>query len=382
MCLSSTAMAHAAFVPTGMVTVMLGPLLPLLAARWSLNDAQAGYLITAQFLGSLLGTFASGLLLPRLGFRSSVAVGQILMALGVAGLISAGFGLGGAAIFCYGVGIGITIPAGNLMVAEIEPRRRSANLNLLNFSWSAGAIACPLALSLLQKMDGTKLFLRGIAGLLLVLTMILLLSPGELRRPARTPPASRGNLRSLRTAAAIQIGILFFVYVGTENALGGWLASYAKRINDSPAGVWMLVSSYFYGALLLGRALAPVAARRLSDIAQACGGVVLGLAGSLVLLVSRSASAIAVCAFLAGLGLSTLYPIAISLLASTFGAEARSIGGCMFALSTLGGASLPWLVGFLSTELGSLRAGLLVPFVGCLVMLVIFTRARWRLVPA
>ena len=76
--------AHAAFVPTGMVTVILGPLLPLLAAKWSLSDTQAGYLITAQFLGALVGTVASGLFLARLGFRLSMAAWQILMALGVA----------------------------------------------------------------------------------------------------------------------------------------------------------------------------------------------------------------------------------------------------------------------------------------------------------
>src|SRR5215469_1917182 len=47
---SSNAIAHALFVTNGIVTVILGPLLPLLSARSALNDTQAGYLVTAQFV--------------------------------------------------------------------------------------------------------------------------------------------------------------------------------------------------------------------------------------------------------------------------------------------------------------------------------------------
>ena len=61
--------AHATFVPIGIVTVLLGPLLPMLSARWSLNYSQAGSLFTAQFLGSTVGVFVSGVIVSRWGFR-------------------------------------------------------------------------------------------------------------------------------------------------------------------------------------------------------------------------------------------------------------------------------------------------------------------------
>ena len=37
---AATVVAHAAFVPTGIVTVLLGPVLPTLAARWSMNESR------------------------------------------------------------------------------------------------------------------------------------------------------------------------------------------------------------------------------------------------------------------------------------------------------------------------------------------------------
>src|SRR5438067_6152293 len=139
--------AHATFVPTGIVTVLLGPLLPTLAMRWSLNDAQAGSLVTAQFLGSLLSTLSTGGFLPRWGFRRALALGLFLMSAGVAILTAEPFAVGLAAVFCYGTGIGLTIPSTNLMVARVSPENRSSALNLLNFSWSAGAVACPFMLA-------------------------------------------------------------------------------------------------------------------------------------------------------------------------------------------------------------------------------------------
>jgi fucose permease len=142
--------------------------------------------------------------------------------------------------------------------------------------------------------------------------------------------------------------------------------------------LWMSVPSYFYGALLLGRALAPLALRYVSDAKQARMGSALALLSCGALILSRSAVEIAVCAFFAGLGLSTLYPIAVTLLSSSFGSKAAHIGGTMFALSTLGGATVPWLVGFTSTQSHSLRTALVVPFLGCALMVFLFSRPRWR----
>src|SRR5215470_8205460 len=47
-------------------------------------------------------------------------------------------------------------------------------------------------------------------------------------------------------------------------------------------------------------------------------------------------------------------------------------------LSTVGEASVPWLAGWLSTRLSSLRTALIIPLAGCEVMLLIFVRPEWR----
>jgi MFS transporter, FHS family, glucose/mannose:H+ symporter len=373
---AATVIAHATFVPTGVVTVLLGPLLPTLATRWSLNDAQAGSLVTAQFLGALLSTLSTGAFLPRWGFRRTVAIGLFLMAAGVATLTAGPFAVGLSAVFCYGMGIGLTIPSTNLMVARVSPENRSSALNLLNFSWSAGAVACPFLLAIFQQL-GSNFFLYLVCGILLAIIGLAIAIPSNLPEPERkqTVGVKLTWLQSLSTPLAIVVGVLFFTYVGTESALGAWLAYFAKRTSHEPGFFWMTVPSYFYGALLLGRALAPLSLRLISDRTQTLLGALLSFASTGALLLSRSVPVISVCAFLAGFGLSTLYPIAIAFL-SRFGESASRVGGFMFALSSVGGATLPWILGIISTQLGSLRIALIVPLAGCLAMLLLFSNSR------
>jgi fucose permease len=81
-------------------------------------------------------------------------------------------------------------------------------------------------------------------------------------------------------------------------------------------------------------------------------------------------------AFLAGLGLASLFPIFIAWLSKWFGARARKVGGPLFSMAAAGSAVMPWLVGIVSRYAGSLRIGLLVPLAGCAVMLAVIGLLR------
>src|SRR6202050_4433217 len=125
--------AYASFVPIGIATVLLGPMLPILSARWSLNYSQAGALINVQYVASTLAVALSGALVSRWGFRFAIKTGLVLMSAGVGLLLAGPKGLGMLCIAAYGGGLGLAVPAANLLVAQVNPARRSATLNILNF---------------------------------------------------------------------------------------------------------------------------------------------------------------------------------------------------------------------------------------------------------
>jgi fucose permease len=372
-----TLAAHAAFVPTGIITVLLGPLLPMLSARWGLNDSQAGALFTAQFSGALLGTLLSGGLSSRFGFRVPMAAGLLMMALGGGFLLAGGWFVGMACVAAYGFGFGVTVPAANLSVAEANPEHRGASLSLLNFSWSVGAVACPFLLAAFARRGHTQMFLylTAAAALLIALAISQMPYPSVVRQLRRR----KLGLRDLTgNRFVVMLAMLFFLYVGIENAAGGWVASYAHRVGEGTGTMWLLTPSFYYGALLLGRGLAPVVLRRLPELTLARASLATASLGVVGLLTAHTVFVIFVFAAITGLGLAAVYPITIAMLSHKMGARSNQVGSAMFAVSNFGGASLPWLVGFCSLQFASLKAGLSVVLVAALLMLMLYSM-DWQL---
>ena len=69
----------------------------------------------------------------------------------------------------------------------------------------------------------------------------------------------------------------------------------------------------------------------------------------------------------AGLGFARVFPLLVSSLTEHYGKRARGVGSIVFALASLGGATIPWFVGFTSSHVGS--AGLVVPLSACVLIL-------------
>jgi fucose permease len=362
------AAAHVAFVLTGAVTTLLGPLLPVLAGRWGLDDASAGLLFAAQFVGSMAGVACSGPLVARAGFVRASMTGQAAMAAGVGALAFAPWPPALLAVAGYGIGLGITIPATNLLVADAAGPRRSAAVNLLNLAWGLGAVITPPLVAWLAARSSVDTFLLALAGALAVVAAWHARSGARAATPANGPGRSGPPPpMAWRSAAFLTYAALFYIYVGTENGLAGWIAAFAHRLDAS--AVATATPAIFWTGLLAGRAAAPWLLRRYAEPRLVQAALALAAAGTLVVVTATALPALAAGTALCGIGLSIVFPTTIAQLSRRFEpASARAAAGA-FAMAGLGGATLPWLVGVASTSAGSLRAGLLVPLGGCLVMM-------------
>jgi FHS family glucose/mannose:H+ symporter-like MFS transporter len=365
--------ASAAFLPIGFVTVLLGPLLPTLSARWSLNYAQAGSLFTAQFLGATAGVCLSGVVVSRWGFRFAINAGLLAMAAGLSMLPFSSRSAGLICILAYGAGIGLAIPSGNLFVAALNPERRGAALNLLNFSWSAGAVICPLAIAEAAKVHEIQLLLVGVASLL-ALVLIGIAAMPSFVEPARIRPQAESGGWSInwRQPSIFVLAALFFLYVGTENAFGGWIASFAKSLGTSSTTLAVMTPSFFYAALMIGRWAAPFVLKKKDEITTVRTGLALACVGIAGLALSRSLFLVVSSVSIAGLGLATVYPITISLLSREFGVAAARVGSVMFTMANLGGAIVPWMVGYFSHRFNSLGVGLTIPLATAALMYLLY----------
>jgi FHS family glucose/mannose:H+ symporter-like MFS transporter len=368
---SGTALVYIDFLLTGIVMTFLGPMLPILSVRWSLTDARSGSLIFAQFFSSMFGMLSSVILVERRGYRFTFLAGLALMALGMALLTSGPWLLGIVSVCIFGIGHGITTPAGNLRTAEINPRGSAAALNFINAIWGLGAVSSPFLIAFAQKSHNISIFLYGTATALVVLLIAFALVKFEPDRRT-VSGASPAHEKLFPGRLLPVICALFFIYVGTETSFGGWIASYARRLDSGPHSFWAMMPSFYWGALLAGRLLAPVALRFTPATVVAKTGLILSLLGGSAIVAAHGMGLLIVGSVLAGLGLASIFPISVSLLPGWFGESANRASGAVFASGNTGGAVLPWLVGVVSTQADSLRFGFTVPLFGAAAMLIFY----------
>jgi FHS family glucose/mannose:H+ symporter-like MFS transporter len=365
---AASVVLHVGFVVAGVVTTLLGPMLPILIGRWSLSDERAGLFFTAQFCGSMVGVASIGPLIKR-GYRQTFVCGFSLIAAGVAGLNLGNDVANLAAAAVFGCGLGQTLSATNLWVAEVAKVRRVAALSILNLMWGIGAIASSPMVMLAQGPAVTSWLLYAIAACAALTAAILAGMNLEPETAQKNEEVGETRLReNISARSTVSLAALFFLYVGSENSVAGWVASLTKRMNPDSGEWWALAPMFFWGGLLAGRALVPLVPLRRHERALLASGVALAAAGIFLLLQVRTFASVAACVTAAGLGLAGIYPILIAWLVKAFGERSRRIGAIMFAFAGMGGATMPWFVGLISTRTGSLRAGLLIPLAGCVAM--------------
>ena len=361
----SAAMMHFAFVLTGLGTAMLGPLLPLLTRQWHLLDEQSGLLLLAQFCGSFLGGATMGWRLRR-GLLLGVAAATVGLAVFA---LAPGLSVACPALLLAGFGLGHSITAVNILAGRRFTERRASALALLNFFWSFGAMLAPLMAGWLTPHFLLPHLLLAFAGLFAACGLGLVWEMrGGFRDVRMQEGADRVDGRvGLAPKTFVFFMAMLFVYGGLETCLSGWLTTYALRYGDRN----LLISEYttllLWMSLTLGRAVSAAVLRRLRETALWRGALLATVVLTAALAVAHSAASIALATVLLGFSLAPWFPVTFALLMAER-PKARQ-AGLVIAVSGLGAASLPWLMGVVSTHSGSLQRALLIPLMAALTLL-------------
>lgn len=346
------------FVICGIVTVLPGPMLPLLAAKWGLPDVQAGAFFTAEFVAS---TIASVLAPKRM--RWSLPRGYALMTIGVLLLVVAGSANDGTlghylafgSFLLIGFGIGLSVTSTNLLVGAAPKEQRARRLSIANLWWGIGAVACPWMVAAAEKAHDFRMLLVIVAWASVAMFVALIWlreDRGRVMRPL-----------SLRAEAGVLIyfALMLFLYVGVENTVGGWIATYVFRYNAMALADASILVSVFWLALLVGRWIGSVALKALGERAVLLPCMAIALLAVITLLKPHGRAEVIAAVTVAGLGFGPVFPVGVSRMLARV-ADTRNTGW-VFATTASGGAVLPWLTGLISTRAGSLRVGFMVPAV-------------------
>ena len=356
------------FVVCGMVTVLPGPLLPVMAARWGLRDVQSGAFFAALFMASTVGSVFSPHRLRRnlpLGYSSMTAGVLLLMVAGKTASATLGHALALTAFALVGLGIGLSVTATNLtvgMTAEDQANtgggnggERARRISIVNLWWGIGAVACPWLIASAEQHG----LLRSLLVLVAVGTagMFLALLPQWREPEFGSGGAPRAGLRS-QAGMLVFFAVFLFLYVGVETVVGGWITTYAHRFSGLTVARASLIVSLYWTALLAGRWLGSVALKSIAERVVLLPALALSLAAVIILVGPHSTAVVLTAVAVAGAGFGPVFPIGVSRMLARVNDHRNT--GWVFAMTASGGAVLPWLTGLVSTRTGSLRAGFLV----------------------
>lgn len=353
---------HIGFFASGIATVLIGQVLPVLSAKFSLNDEQTGNFFPAQFAGSLIGTFLTNWFGKRNKFLMASLIGCFLMGVGILMLNFGSFELCLFGFFINGFGIGLTLPAINMLILELNPTRATSALSILNFFWGFGAILSQPFIDFFSR--GTNILTPT---LILTITLCLIgiaiaLMPKNIeQKPVSNDETAEDFSTPIWTnPIAWAIAAFNFIHVGFESGMGGWLKTYTERIEDNASMKLFPPIFLFFVFFVIGRGVAPLFFRFLNDNKMLLLSLITILLGMLILLFATDVVTLAVGSSIAGFGTSAIFPTNMSRFTKTFGASASRRATPFFICGTLGAAFTTWFIGFMSNRFNDLRSGMFI----------------------
>jgi fucose permease len=373
---------HAAFGLTGVLHAIGGALLPALARSLNLADSRSGELFFCYYIGTAIGAL---LCVGR--YARLMPAGFIAAAACCAGIAAAPPALLLPLFLLLGISVGLPMSAVSIYAGRMFPGRAAAPLTLLNFTWSAGALAAPLFAARLLVSHSWRSAYGLLAAACVAAALVcwlVLEEPPEAAVADAAQASATGHLPSYGVIALF--AFLAFLEVGIENTTATWLATYAMRIAGAGAAWAAASSSFYWCGFLVSRGVSSLLLLRVRAmhllVAAACAallaaGLLLGFSGSGFSGAGLSGVVGANLAMLLlGAALAPIFPI---LLVSFFTRSSRASDlRWVLALCGFGGSVLPWLAGLLSTRTNSLRLGLSIVPAALLLLLVMLPLLRAR----
>lgn len=346
----------------GMLSSLLGTIIPGLAAALHLTNAQIGFVALVQGLGLASTSVVAGALMDKQGKKIGVILG---LGATLVGLIllgsSGGVNTVSLAMFVLGCGGSLVIVAANAIVSDVGDEKRAAALNFLNVFSGLGGLATPFIAANLLGSNSKRTVIFGIVTTSLVLCLALIV-PLSKTSTVNTHRAS--NQRSLFSSPTLYLlSAVTLLYTACEFGIWNWLPKFLIASGMSSVVALNVLSLGFACGLLCGRIVATSVLWRISPATVVIVSSLLMAATTYLILQPEPVWLTFVLVFLAGAAMAPVFPTTIAIVARLFKEQAATAIGfaitCGFSGLILSSPLIGWLSG--SNPLGIGRGLLIVP---------------------
>jgi fucose permease len=255
--------------------------------------------------------------------------------------------------------------AGNVLAAEASSG--AGPLNLVNAMFGVGAIVSPalVGASLMAWKTGLPaLWVSPVAAAACaVLLLPQLARGGRHRKPPVDAPQGGGIAALLSSGLVWATGLLLLCDVSIEICISTWLPKILESAMDVPLAYGAMAVSWFWLQVTIVRFVAAGISRRVSSRAmlRVCAGLCcLGAAAIVVAVAASDVFVAAAAVTLLGFGIGPVFPTVISVLRSAVPQDAGLATAVAAGTGNVGGALMPFLLGYLLAQEGALLASTLI----------------------
>ncbi len=337
--------------------------LPETAAELGLTLTSRGSLISALFVGLLLGSLLSGPVVDALGYRASLALSSGLVALAMPLLaVTRTPLLAGAAIVALGVASAGMNTASNALSSELFPGQRARRMNRLAILVGIGGVMMPVITVLSSVVVSWRaIVVAGGALALLVALACAWVPPASI--PIRPHSLGQAVRRFARQPGFVWLAAALLLGGGNEAALAGWISTYLQAAGFSASASTWVLASHWLGLIVARVTLSPrvertkaVAVFRSALAAAVC---------ITVFVIVHSYAWLAVLPFVIGFAIALAVPTMLALSGDRYAGHAGALFGLLLTLLQVGGIAMPAAIGFISDRAG-LRPGMALLVFSCL----------------
>lgn len=340
--------------------------LPETAAELGLTLTSRGSLISALFIGLLVGSLLSGPIVNALGYRASLAMssGLVAVAMPLLAVMRTPL-LAGMTIVALGIASAGMNTASNALSSDLFPGQRATRMNRLAILVGIGGVMMPVTTVVSSVVVSWRTVV--VAGGVLAAGVALLCAWVPSATSLVSPPHALGRAvrRVARRPGVIWLAAALLLGGGNEAALAGWISTYLQAAGFSASASTWVLASHWLGLIVARVTLSPRVERRKGDavIRSAVAGAV--CVGVFVLVGEHLW--LAVMPFVIGCAIALVVPTMLALAGDRYPGNMSALFGLLLALLQVGGIALPAAVGFLSDRAG-LRTG--VSLIACSCLLV------------
>lgn len=344
------------------------------ARNIGLSPFQIGLMITIQNVGFMIAVLISGAMSDSHEKPKILFVGSLILGVAFATFyLSSNFALNLFIMFTIGVGIGTYEGVTDAMLLDIHKKREGLFININHFFVTFGSIIITAYLIFLQ-MNWRKSITQS-AILVLILAAVFAFTKLGMNKVKSETYLARLNFLT-REKLIITIFFATAIVVGIEAGTIGILTTYLMDLRGftqitSKIGLLIFLVGMASGRLLLGY-LTPK--EKISPIILALFGACVLVFGALYLIDFGTITYAVI--FLAGIAMSALLPLMLTLVGLIYKDIAGTALGAIKVAIPLGGILIPFLMSVLANSVGFKASLMLFPAAFLVSFLILYYQLR------